>query len=290
MGQHCTKAPIQSEPYQEQPDITFKDNKSSYDHFYTLIENRYNFLKHFQLHEYLTLLANINKDPNSILPNPSQDIKKFDFQTFIENKIMKNFLIITLLENTTTSAIFKDYMLELYDSVLMANINLFKKLNPSIKLKKGEINSIKKIHVICFGMLYCISRNDQKINFLFNLFSDEKENFVKSKELDEFIYYLFIIPSTSSFRALKKVSDRYTSELDKIEDSDFLKIVDAFEIDDIFRLKKIFLDGFFKEKEFLTKTEFERNFIEGDFGWIFNAKGIREFLEKHNDVKENNNQ
>jgi len=63
------------------------------------------------------------------------------------------------------------------------------------------------------------------------------------------------------------------------------KLLDAFEVNDILRLRQVFLDDFFKGKEQLNRNEFNAKFGQNQFEWIFIPEGIRFMLEKNNDVK-----
>ena len=136
------------------------------------------------------------------------------------------------------------------------------------------------------ALLLCNSSNNYKVDLFYSLFVNDQKEFALCEDLEEFIYYLFITPSTCSFRALKRIAENFPDSLNAISAEEFANKTDAFEIEDINRLKEIFMKDFFKGKSSLTKIEFEEKFIKEDFGWIFSPCGIRCFLEKNNDVKE----
>jgi hypothetical protein len=236
------------------------------------------------------LLANVSsQDNDNTTKNYLQNITKPDFQVFIENKVMKNFLVSSLIEKETDSDIFKAFMLEIYDSLVLCSIDAFKRKNPGVKVKKGQIKSIKKLDIIAVGILLACATNRSKIDFLYNLFSQEEGYFKHSEDLEDFLYFLFIIPSTCGFRSIKNLGEKFPEQMDSLSNEEFYKKLDAFEIEDIHRLKGIFITDFFKGSNRLSKNEFESRFVtatgEENFGWIFSSSGIRFMLEKNNDVK-----
>lgn len=290
MGNNCCKkqgAVLKEE--EPERDIEFRSHSSNIDKHYSKIEKDYNFLKFLQLYEFLLLLTNFKDELQS---NDHQDksyLEEFDklkFTVFLENKILKNHLLFEYVaEDERRANIFKDYMQDLFDAMIRAYIDLYKKKHPEQKIKKGQISTLKRLYLIPIGLLYCQSNNRAKVGFFYNLFADETGLFTKSELLEDFLYFLFIIPSTTSLRALKALSDRYDN-LEKINEEDYIKIIDQCEVKDILRLKDIFLNDFFKDKNSLTKREFEDRFVSEDFGWIFNPNGIRLFLEKNNDIQQ----
>lgn len=266
---------------------------SSLDSFFKPAEETYNLLKYFQMYEFLLLFSHMKIhseyqiDGNIEKHNYLKEITKDEFLIFIDNKIMRNYLVISLInDNELHAAIFKDFMSELYHSTLFAVIDHFKRKNPGVKVKKGSIKSVKKIYIFVIPLLYCLSSDKAKMDFFFDLFS-QGDKFAKSPELFDFLYYLFIIPSTCAFRACRNLGEKYPNKFDHVSNEDYLKNTDAFEVNDIMRLIDIFIDTFFKSNDFVQRYEYEQKFCLGDFGWIFSPKGIRAMLEKHNDVKEN---
>lgn len=309
MGQACTKLcsktkktplmPMDAPAEEKEVELNFVTYKSSMDEFYKKIEDNYNFLKYFQLYEFLLILSHLKVEGKKVdqseiqieAPqmqnnhNYFQEINKMEFLVFIENKIMKNYLVISLMnENEENSAIFKDFISEVFDAFIFATIDLFKKKNPGVKVKKGSIKSIKKLFIFVIPLLYCMCSNFGKVDLFFNLFANEGR-FSKTEELKDFLFYLFIFPSTCGFRAIKQLGEKYPNKFDQISNEEYFKKSDAFEVSDIERLVDIFLESFFTSRDFLTKAEFESNFRNEDFGWIFNSCGIRSMLERHNDVK-----
>jgi hypothetical protein len=285
---NCLKKPTNEIHEEQEVPVVFKESSSSFDKYYKKIENEYNFLKFFQFYEFLLLLGNLKTDsPQNVTEKAYlQELDKGRYCLFVDNKILKNYLIYAqTMENETNTAIFRDYLIELYDTMLKASIDLYKKKNNLEKVKKGTIVTLKKLYIMAVGLLYCAANNRTKMNFFLNLFLNDKGEFELNEHTHDFLFFLFIVPSTSSLRAVKNIGEKYDN-FGKIPDEEFLKIYDNFEVADILRLKEIFVKDFFKGKITLSKAEFEKKFIDEDFGWIFTPSGIRGYLEKHNDKKE----
>lgn len=294
MGQLCCKKKnkqmlLVAVPDEPEKPLFFKEYTSSFDKLYTKIEEYYNLLKFFQLYEYLLLLTNLKiEGGNPQGKSMMQELEKPKFCVFVDNKILKNYLIYAYaVENEERTNIFKDFMLDLFDTLVRCSIDLYKQKNPDKKVKKGQISTVKKIAFIALGLLYCQSNNRVKVNFLYNLFLNEDGLFTLSEDLEDFLYFLFIVPASCSLIVIKNLGDKY-DKIGAISEEDFINTRDNFEVKDVLRLRGIFINDFFKGKNTLTKDEFENKFFseQEEFGWIFNTRGIRAYLEKHNDKPE----
>ena len=290
MGEACSKQNKRYiTPEEVEVIIQFRSYNSSFDRYYKKIESDFNYLKYVQIYEYLLLLSSYHKDKVADGHHKGYDelIDRNNFCVYVDNKILRNHLIYDLIaEDEKSSNITRDYLQQMFDTLLKSYIDLEKHKNPGKRIKKGEISCLKKLHLIPLGLLNCSSNNNIKINFLFNLFANDNNRFAKNENLNDFLYFLFLTASTASLRIIKSLGEKY-SEIEPIENEAYIKIMDAFEIKDIIRARDLFIQDFFKEKEELHIGEFTYKFEKEDFGWIFSAKGIREFLEKHNDVPAN---
>lgn len=319
MGVICEKClnrkQLQEEKVKDKTELIFPELKSSMDQFFKKVENVYNALEYFQLYSFILLLNNIKAydvSSNSIVsdtnhyqengigvnPNPSSiivarehlhEITKEDYFLFIQNKILKHFLVSTLINDIPDyNQIFQDYSAELYGSWIGARGDFDKRKNPGVKIKKPK--SLKKLQIYPYALLFCNSNAEEKMEFLFSLFANDKKEFTLCEELKEFLFFLFITPSTCSFRSIKRISEKFPTKFDTISSEEYLKKLDAFEVDDIVRLKDIFIKDFFEDKLLLTRKEYDDKIILGGFSWIFSAKGIRLNLEKNNLPKSDINQ
>jgi hypothetical protein len=299
MGAKCSnlcnkhkKKQLQEE--EKEKDLEFGNYTSSLCKYYKKMEKDYNLLKYFQLHEFVLILTLFHVEPK-VDPfkkdliekkESKQEMNKEEFTVFLENKILKNFLVSFIMNDREDDIqLFKDYAKFLFDSLIECEKDYWRIKNPGIKLKKGYILSLKKIHILPMGLLYCCSSNISKIDMIFELFSNTDREFELSEDFENFLFYLFITPSSCSLRALKLIAQNFPKKLEEISPGDYTQRSDALEISDIIRLKDKFLNDFFKGKTKISRKEFEDNFRNEDFGWIFSTNGIRLFLENNNDIK-----
>jgi hypothetical protein len=310
MGVVCEKCLNRKQLHEEREkdklELKFPLLRSSMDEIFDKIENKYNPLEYFQLYSFILLLNNIKTNEVSsssmtsenhyqangigVIPNPSEvilerehlhEITKEDYLLFIQNKVLKHFLVSTLVNDIPDyNQVFQEYSTELYGSWIGARGDYEKRKNPGVKIKKPK--SLKKLHIYPYALLLCNSNAEAKMEFLFSLFVNDKKEFTLCEELKELIFYLFITPSTCSFRSIKRISEKFPTKFDTMSSEEYLKKLDAFEVDDIVRLKDIFIKDFFEDKPSLTRKQFDDKFILGGFSWIFSASGIRLNLEKHN--------
>jgi hypothetical protein len=319
MGVICDKClnrkQLKEEKEQDKLELIFPKLKSSMDEIFKKVESMYNPLEYFQLYSFILLLNNIKANEvssNSIVsdvnhyqengigvnPNPSNiiierehlhEITKEDYLLFIQNKVLKHFLVSTLINDIPDyNQVFQDYSTELYGSWIGARGDFEKRKNPEAKIKKPK--SLKKLQIYPYALLFCNSNAEAKMEFLFSLFVNDKKQFTLCEELREFLYYLFITPSTCSFRSIKRISEKFPTKFDMMSSEEYLKKLDAFEVDDIVRLKDIFIKDFFEDKLSLTRKQYDDKIILGSFSWIFSASGIRLNLEKNNVPKSDINQ
>ena len=112
------------------------------------------------------------------------------FQSFIENAILKD------REVGEEETIFKEMNAELFKSL---KLKLKQNYNEDISKK------ITKRDLISLGILFCKTSNISKIKVVFDIFKNENEEFVKSKELDEYLLCCFLISSYCMISAKKKI-------------------------------------------------------------------------------------
>ena len=289
----------------QEEDFIFKKYSSSYDSFFNKIEGKYNYLSYYSFHVFLKLLS---KSGSNTDQSPSNDterndykrksceafigkLEKVEFSLFLEKKIINNFIVTEINasnnDEDNKARIFSVFMLNLYDSLIFANGDLFTLNNNGQKPKKSQIQVLQKLSLLPLPFLYCSGANLDKVNSLYNLFCDEYQgNFVNSLEFRNYIFFLFIISSTCSFRSLKKTAENFPKNLDTISNEDYVAKTDAFEVKDIVRLREKFILEFFLGAEKLSRQEYLSRFSEGgenNFGWIFSPNGIRHYLEINND-------
>lgn len=268
-------------------EIKFLDYKSTYNDLLEIIDRRYNFFTYISLIEYMNLLESFSietstepfegkmrNDFSSKDEFLNQTLTVDEFHSFIENKILKiSTLTDTIEKKNEQITIFKEAFIEIFNSLLL-------------KLKQNfdkEVDSITKRDLIAIGLLFCDSNNIDKIKVLFDLFKNEKDEFISTPELEEFLLCLFLISSYCMVSARKKASND-NSEIPSLNKEDLVKMLKVSELKDSQNLIKVFNESFFQKKLYYTWDEFKTLFENKNtgFGWIFSSNGIRKKLEENN--------
>ena len=269
-------------------EIKFLDYKSTYGDLLEIIDRTYNFFTYIPLIEFMNLLEFCTSETSTMefqgkFRNNfsskdeflSQNMALEDFQSFIENKILKTSALNDILEkNNEQISIFKEAFIEIFRSLLL-------KLGQNYPERQFE--TISKRDLVSIGLLFCDSNNIDKIKVFFDIFKNENEEFVSTPELNEFLMCSFLISSYCMISARKKANNQHpdVSELKKDELLDMLKIS---ELKDSQNLLQVFNNNFFKTKTNYTWDEFKTLFEDKStgFGWIFSSNGIRKKLEENN--------
>ena len=276
---------VQIAPITEKEIIMYKYT-STHDIYYNDIEGKFNILTYIQLIDYINLLEYYSSETATLQFNQplktqfsskdaflSQPISIDNFQSFIENQLFKIPEIYEMWGNNELSFnIFKIAFLEVYSSLQL-------KLNQKYESKIED--RIKKINLIPLGILFCVSNVVSKIKLIFDLFKNENGLFIKSNELDEYLFCSFIISSYCLVSARKKVGIHYEN-IPELTREDIIKLVEVSELKDSNNLVNKFNKNFFNKEE-LTWEEYRSKFenIDG-FQWILSSKGIRKKLEENN--------
>ena len=269
-------------------EITFLEYKSTNDEFLEKIEHTYNFFTYIPLLDYMNLLEffTIQTSTTSFQGRMRNNFSSKDefltqvlavdeFQSFIENKILKeSALTETIEKKNDLVTIFKEAFIEIYNSLLL-------KLGQNYPEK--EFHSMSKRDLIAIGLLFCDSNNIDKIKVLFDVFKGENEEFTSSPELNEFLMCLFLIPSYCMISARKKATNK-NKELPEINKKDLITMLKISELKDAQNLLQVFNANFFQKKVNYTWDEFKVLFEDKNsgFGWIFSPKGVRKKLEENN--------
>lgn len=288
MGINCCKETQKEDPNvlaKGEQEIDFAEYTSSNDKLVQKIEQNYNLLTHLQLYYYLNHLDTFSIETATLKMDPKQFKTEFsskgefdklitvdEFQSFLENRILKEKELYTMAgEDESLSSTFKDILLGVYNDLSM-----------KVGQYRGENKpTLKKLHLIPLALLFCISTNIAKIKLFFDLFAEDGK-LKQSKELDEFVISLFITASFCMVSSRIKLGKR-NQKIGAVEANEAKKAVSCSELKDNQEVLKVFKETFFKKDELTfdeVKSLFE-NKKEG-FGWMFNSKGVRNMLEKHN--------
>ena len=194
----------------DEKEIDFKYYKSINDKYVLKLETNQNVFTFITLIEFINMLENFSPE-TATLPFEEPLKSKFsskdeflyknmsidEFQSFIENKIMKSKDVYEIIgKEQDLKEISLDGMREVYNS-------LVKKLNQHYK--ENNPNRILRRNILGMGILYCLSSNIGKIKILFDIFSSD-DKFTKSEELDDFLLTLFILSSYAIIAARIKVA------------------------------------------------------------------------------------
>ena len=288
MGINCCKETQKEDPNvlaKGEQEIDFAKYTSSNDKLVQKIEENYNLLTHLQLYYYLNHLDTFSIETATLKMDPKEFKTEFsskgefdklitvdEFQSFLENRILKEKELYTMAgEDESLASTFKDILLGVYNDLSM-----------KVGQYRGENKpTLKKLHLIPLALLFCISTNIAKIKLFFDLFAEDGK-LKQSKELDEFVISLFITASFCMVSSRIKLGKR-NQKIGAVEANEAKKAVSCSELKDNQEVLKVFKETFFKKDELTfdeVKSLFE-NKKEG-FGWMFNSKGVRNMLEKHN--------
>lgn len=268
-------------------EITVQKYHSSNDSFFDDIETKYNILSYIQLIEYINLLENYSLD-TATLPFEGEMKTQFsskdnfllyvmsvdEFQSFIENKIMKISEIYELSgKNDLMVSTFKAAFREIYSSLEM-------KLNQHYNEKVTD--RITKKTLIPLGILFCISNVVGKIKLIFDLYKNDDEQFVKSNDFNDYLIASFLISSYCMISARRKISST-NQNIPEMSKEDLIKCLGVCELKDCQNLVNVFNNSFF-EKDSYNWIEFKEKFEnkEKGFQWILSSRGIRKKLEENN--------
>ena len=288
MGINCCKETQKEDPNvlaKGEQEIDFAEYTSSNDKLVQKIEQNYNLLTHLQLYYYLNHLDTFSIETATLKMDPKEFKTEFsskgefdklitvdEFQSFLENRILKEKELYTMAgEDESLTSTFKDILLGVYNDLSM-----------KVGQYRGENKpTLKKLHLIPLALLFCISTNIAKIKLFFDLFAEDGK-LKQSKELDDFVISLFITASFCMVSSRIKLGKR-NQKIGAVEANEAKKAVSCSELKDNQEVLKVFKETFFKKDELTfdeVKSLFE-NKKEG-FGWMFNSKGVRNMLEKHN--------
>ena len=271
-------------------EISIKDYYSENDKQLEIIETKFNFFSYVQLVEYANLLEEFSFETSTLVTDEpmrtnfnsndlflTKEMSSEEFQSFIENKIFNLEEIYEILSNNKEIAtIFKLICIEIYKA-------LEEKLEYS-KIENKKTGLINKRNLLAIGILFCSCENIEKIKLFFDIFKNNKEEFCKSDNLDDFLLTLFLISSYCLISVRININNDKLG-IEKVSKDDLIKLLNIFELENCRNLVAKFNDKFFGQEEGCYKWEnFRKKFedIENGFGWVISSKGIRRKLEENN--------
>lgn len=277
-----------------EPEISIPSFSSKNFKYFKEMETKFNIMKPIPFTHFLFSLKNFtlenatldddyNKSQNEVYSKNSpflDEVMNNDiFQTFIEHKMFKHPDSISLVnKEENIGPMFSEYI---------RNIHKALKLKLSQNDKANNIESddedsrIKKVNIICFGILFCSKSNISKVKYIFDLFSSEEGCLEESDRFKEFLLSLFLIPNYCSLDARRKME--YTN-LEKIDMTVVKSILDTCELKDSLSLLNYTIKTIFEGKPKLTYNEFKEKFTSKDkgIGFMLSPEGIRFMQEECN--------
>ena len=195
----------------EEKEIVLKDYSSPNDELLNILESTHNYFTQVQLVDFVNLLEQFSLETSGVITDEpmhsnfsSKDEFLFksltleEFQSFIENKIL-------ILEDISNSIkkediiIFNQFCNEMYQT-------LESKLKEHYNNSENSFKLIKKRNILAFGILFCDCENIEKIKLFFDIFKDDEKNeFCKSDELNDFLITLFLISSYCLITSRKNI-------------------------------------------------------------------------------------
>jgi len=261
-------------------EIEFPSYSSLSDDHLECLEKENNILRYITLVEYMNLLSYFNLDTATI---PFEGPYKLVFSP--KDKFLTNIFYEELFQSFIENTILRDRELgELEITFKEIFLELFKSLKLKLTQHYGNKNiNITKRDLICLGTLFCKSSNIGKIKILFDIFKNEKEQFIQSEELNKFLLCNFLISSYCLISAKNKLS-QINPMITEFPLEDLKSLLQYAELKDCEKLVKSFNFDFF-DKNAYTWKDFKKKFEgkEEGFGWIFSTKGIRQKLEQNNE-------
>ena len=241
----------------DEKEIDFKYYKSINDKYVLKLETNQNIFTFITLIEFINMLENFSPE-TATLPFEEPLKSKFsskdeflyknmsidEFQSFIENKIMKSKDVYEIIgKEQDLKEISLDGMREVYNS-------LVKKLNQHYK--ENNPNRILRRNILGMGILYCLSSNIGKIKILFDIFSSD-DKFTKSEELDDFLLTLFILSSYAIIAARIKVA-KSSNKFKPLSNDELREAIGTSELADCENLLQFFNQNFLDEEDFTYKN------------------------------------
>lgn len=296
MGEICCKKAAPQIVLKNEPEKVAKQYSSKLDKYNVEFEANYNFFKYIQLCDYLIIVSHIKSGSIEIAPSTTkvrgtfnEELTIGEYLSFIKNKILSNFLIQDFQNDKPDHLqLFEEFMQQMFDSLIAARFTLLKEKNKNSekKIKKKDVTTIKKIILVAFGLLYCASSFKNKTEIFFNLFMNENSCLGLSDELDDFLFFLFLIPSYLTHRVVRNLSPKFPQLLTTMREEDDVNLAEFFEFEDVQRIKGLFYKELFGESNSITKISYEQSFMGDKFDWLFDTRGIRFQLEINNNNSE----
>lgn len=260
--------------------ITLPKFSSETDFIFDNFDKKYNFLKDISLFDFLISLQNLkfSKTPGETdyitEDDPENIFLSFidiaEVQTFLDNTVGKHPRHYNE-KDSENMQLFGEYFKMLIDYNIKGQKDYYKK-NPDIDDYKSNL---KKYMLIQLGLLYCFSKDMDKINVFFSSVADENCKISKNKYLDLFVYMLIFTASFSNFSTCFKLNQQNDGKLPTMKIEDRPTWDDYFGLYQVEKVFNLFKETLFAEKEELNFDQFYTAIQHENLAWILTLQGIR---------------
>jgi hypothetical protein len=286
MGNLCQspRADILKKP--QLPDLEMaKYEENNADLF--LIIDKFIIFKYFTSSEIVT---KFDLNFKEIKQDEEKNIAEPNFNIFVEKKFI-NSNILDIINDRPLFNKLKAYNDKFFSILRMTYKTYYKELFPDEKKYKSKE---LPFHIfLAIAILYGNARNDNKMEFFFNYFCDQKTgNLVLTDNFRHFIFGLFSIPSTVSLFILMQICDENEEYKNLTKSYDLPAIFAGYEIKDAINCVNKVISDLFDEKtgetesdenvKSLTYEQFQTRFKEKDLKFLLDPKGIRSFINTNN--------
>lgn len=280
MGCYCDCLKEHKEEFTLKPkpqDLVFKKREDSKFHamFEKIEKGSTSLFKSIYLYDFVQLLQH---------PHYEKGISRTDFNVLIHSKFLKlDSLIIGNLFDSNLEREFCDYQSHFYDKCLKAYNNFLKREKYKGKWDKALL---PVLFIIPFGILYCLSSNQNKVELIFNLLANEKYEIERdSLHMKFFLYSLLFTASGLYLHIIKGLNHEYEGKCLGIlvTDDELISCCHCYEFRDCIRNGKKFIEDFFGDNETLGIEEYMSRICKDEFNWVLDSASIRVYLEEHDD-------
>lgn len=277
---NCGNAPGGGLVITENP-ITLPKYKSEVETLYEEFDKKYNFLKDISLFDFLISIQNLKftktpgtndyiteEDPETIFLS---FIEPTEVETFLDNTIGKHPRHYNE-KDSQNKQLFTEYFQKLIDYNLKGQKDYYKNHEMNDEYNK----EFKKYMLIQLGLLFCFSKDMEKINVFFSSVVDENGKVSQNQNFELFVYMLIFTASFSNFSTVYKLQQENDGKLPTLKLEEREKWDDYFglyQVQNAFASFKTELFG--QENKEYTYEQFFSLIQKENLAWILSLQGIR---------------
>ena len=260
--------------------VTLPKYTSEVEFIFKDFDKKFNYLKDISLFDYLNSIRNIKF---SKTPGKKEEFSKDEkesiylsftddnsFQIFIENNVVKH-----PLNEKKTDSQEKQLCVNYICTILSYMVKGQKDYYKNTKKVDEYKDNIKKYMIIIIGLLFCDSKDFDKINTLFSSISNEEGKIKEDEYLYLFIYMMIFAASFGNFSATYQLNSNNQGSLPTMKLEDRAIWDDYFGLYQVRKVFDLFKKTLFENKKELTYEEFFLLIQQENLAWILTKEGIR---------------